>query len=296
MAQSNPLKRSASPTASNHATNNGNRKCAMLEPASQPAATQILGTEVSKKDIFPFLDLPGELRNRVYTLSLDWNRIHGPITAVETVHSEENQRSPEADYMQTQSRRRAAHEAAADALFKKLHTPPILLLNKQITAEALHILHQVPLIFTYRSVGDAYFGCYGYNIDTVDIDIYKYLFMNNDTLHQVREMHFIIKGEQPAVLNAGGAATGTPINGLHNMAWAELLLLINNCSPCSSARPTHSGGNLNKVVVEYNETWWIVSAAALQTKDFSSDLKDLAVFCCAETHEFFQWVVGESLA
>jgi hypothetical protein len=92
-----------------------------------------------------------ELRNNIYHRCLDWNRVKGPMNTLKHSLEEfhiENSPSPTSRYR--------FNEAEHNILFKKRQAPTILLLCKEVTSEALSILHDVPLQFDFEPMRRSY--------------------------------------------------------------------------------------------------------------------------------------------
>jgi hypothetical protein len=87
-----------------------------------------------------FLELPLELRNAIYSYWIQWPNLS------ETFRSFANWRSYKA---RCAEEKRTTLSARPD--FEEMTTPKVLLLSRKITAEALAILYQQPLILTLPS-------------------------------------------------------------------------------------------------------------------------------------------------
>lgn len=79
-----------------------------------------------------FLDLPGEIRALIYSYSLDPNEYVKGYRQVE-------------DQLAAHTDRSRGPSCTYPYLHVKLYTPSILLVNRQITKEALHSLRKIPL-------------------------------------------------------------------------------------------------------------------------------------------------------
>lgn len=79
-----------------------------------------------------FLDLPGEIRAIIYVCSLDPNEYVSGYRQVE-------------DQLSAHTDRTRGPSCTYPDLYPELYTPSILLLNRQITGEALYALHKIPL-------------------------------------------------------------------------------------------------------------------------------------------------------
>jgi hypothetical protein len=163
-------------------------------------------------NIFPFQKLPAgnvlidsrsahtdhrtfvtELCNNIYRRCLDWNRVKGPMDTLKHCLEEfhiENSPSPTSSYR--------FNEAEHNILFKKRQAPTILLLCKEVTAEALSILHDVSLQFDFEPMRRYY-----EIMDFVTMDpfkqkregnqpVFKWHMMSFPTIKQVRKVFFVV--------------------------------------------------------------------------------------------------------
>ncbi|KAF2422432.1 hypothetical protein EJ08DRAFT_479218 [Tothia fuscella] len=150
-----------------------------------------------------FLELPGELRNRVYDLALDWNNIYGPIATHNTINNDiaiQEIRNLARQQIRSRNQFQRNFEEVRSSFTHECRAPTILLLNKQITAEALPLLRKKPLVFRHCPGPASYHGLCLKEIHSRGADLDKnFRFMTDATLNQVRELHFIIK--TPRVLS-----------------------------------------------------------------------------------------------
>lgn len=79
-----------------------------------------------------FLDLPGEIRVIIYAYLLNPNDYLSGYRQIENLIAAHTDRS-------------RGPSCADPRLYVERYTPSILLLNRQITSEALHVLHRIPL-------------------------------------------------------------------------------------------------------------------------------------------------------
>jgi len=106
-------------------------------------------------DIFPFLSLPGELRNMIYGYAADWNdhdreraRVYAEIEERKKRFKKDPQRREELRNTLRATRNPITLATLGSELgieVPALSTSTILLLNRQVTAEALGILRARPL-------------------------------------------------------------------------------------------------------------------------------------------------------
>ncbi|KAK3079161.1 hypothetical protein LTS18_005586, partial [Coniosporium uncinatum] len=109
-------------------------------------------------DIFPFLSLPGELRNMIYGYAADWNdhnrvrtRVYAEIEERTKRFRKHPQRREELHNTLRAIRKPITLAILAGKLgiqVPALSTPIILLINRQVTAEALGVLRARPLTIT----------------------------------------------------------------------------------------------------------------------------------------------------
>lgn len=116
---------------------------AFCEPSISPIIDE--GTLQKYLIMFPFLDLPGEIRLIVYAHLLDPNEYVGGYRQIENLLAAETDRTrgPVCVYPRPHV---------------ECHTPPILLLNKLITMEALDALYKIPV--TLYSTPSSCFSVY----------------------------------------------------------------------------------------------------------------------------------------
>ncbi|KAF2418770.1 hypothetical protein EJ08DRAFT_666084 [Tothia fuscella] len=175
---------------------------------------------VSKAGIFPFLELPG-----------DWNRIHGAIEKTERAYISAPDHSISLPTI----------DEARTSLSGKCQTPTVLLINRQIKAEAVTILHQIPLVFDYRLQANAYLLMLRYHF------FESPPFMSKETVLQLREVRFRINppyGEHEGEDLAGLA------KGFH---WFRIFHL------CEAwLYHTNSLSNLIRLVIEVGKKKWTI--------------------------------------
>ncbi|KAF2428337.1 hypothetical protein EJ08DRAFT_699197 [Tothia fuscella] len=120
---------------------------------------------------FRVLDLPGELRNKIYSYCLDWNDINVSLSAlnaakerIQKAQDRLEERSPRirapntgenyypayarchyGRHLRDYSSTITPQSIISSLLPKQLTTPKVLLLNKQITTEAVAFLTLIPL-------------------------------------------------------------------------------------------------------------------------------------------------------
>ncbi|KAI9695969.1 MAG: hypothetical protein M1820_008310 [Bogoriella megaspora] len=153
---------------------------------------------------FPFFALPLELRNEIYSYAADWNDISVHIERFYDAVKDRKVHVPIRDVGYTKGNRLRSHwqdpkQFSRDERlrfarsiwikFRAMSTPTVLLLNRQITAEAIEILHKKPLSIPARTSSWK-------NIE--DMDCRKpclFDFISIDTLKKVRvvELHFDVK-------------------------------------------------------------------------------------------------------
>jgi hypothetical protein len=132
----------------------------MTVPTKQKVAASIEQTDTmsqntlfSKRDIFPFLNLPAEVRIRIYELTVDWNGMSTPLSNLRKFAPTDGQLDRErGSYPQKCTICGTFDGCDHPALYRLLRphcpqrsTPQMLLVCKQITHEALHELHKRPL-------------------------------------------------------------------------------------------------------------------------------------------------------
>lgn len=135
-----------------------------------------------------------ELRNFIYHYSLDWNRVQGPMDAIKrTIEA-----LPENDKDDVAARRDACI-VEHDALLNSRQTPTILLLCKQVTSEAVSILHDIPLTLNFKprdwvSRDQIFFVTerpYKAKEDK-RMPVFKWAMMSRTTIKQVKKATFFI--------------------------------------------------------------------------------------------------------
>ncbi|KAE9987246.1 hypothetical protein EG328_003379 [Venturia inaequalis] len=148
-----------------------------------------------RNGVFPFQDLPPELRNNIYHRALDWNRVQGPMDALK--HKIEEM----ANDTVTQVRlRKEAWITEHEALFQSRQTPTILLLCKHVTSEALSILHDVPLAIDFKPrTRHSRDGLIFYMTENPEearmenkMPVFKWAMMSLPTVKQVKKATFYI--------------------------------------------------------------------------------------------------------
>ncbi|KAF2422430.1 hypothetical protein EJ08DRAFT_701615 [Tothia fuscella] len=116
------------------------------EPSPELHGQISIFTEVGKYKI-SFLDLPGEIRNKIYENCVDWNYLAGPIKHIEHVYKREHRnRGGRVDGWEVRKQKKLG----------KRRPPIILLLNHQIKQEANGVMRRVPLDFLIT------FSCRGF--------------------------------------------------------------------------------------------------------------------------------------
>ncbi|KAF2428339.1 hypothetical protein EJ08DRAFT_735719 [Tothia fuscella] len=119
---------------------------------SHASMTPITTSYTRKPHIFRFMLLPTELRDVIYHSALDYNDINkltsaipknqGKTTTANPINKWKKQHhSPLPQYLLNKS----SVSSTITPFRRSLTTPTVLLLNKQITSEALSILHKKPL-------------------------------------------------------------------------------------------------------------------------------------------------------
>jgi len=118
------------------------------------ASKRIRAQQAQSEDVFPFLRLPAELRIKVYDYSLDWNDGIWHFSRVQKAL--ELRRISQGIKLLTDlelyKEGGAAYTVTMNINPKEfLHTPTILLLNRQISSEAKHVLHRKELVMDANS-------------------------------------------------------------------------------------------------------------------------------------------------
>ncbi|KAF1988372.1 hypothetical protein K402DRAFT_34251 [Aulographum hederae CBS 113979] len=98
------------------------------------------------KDIFPFLSIPGELRNMIYKFSVDWNDSQDRMAKLLEDTRSGKVPCPHIDNPIDDLPPPPGHLKHCPP-YPKHTTPTVLLINRQITGEALWVLHKKPLRF-----------------------------------------------------------------------------------------------------------------------------------------------------
>ena len=127
-----------------------------------------------KQMTISFLDLPRELRDIIYGLVCDWNNAISdytrPILKLERLKEQHS-----------------SYSGVTIPLPDRLSTPPLLLLNRQISSEAFEHLNKMPLVLPYYdrplpNLLDDYllWRLFGYNtlsrIPTIEVRVEPYMF------------------------------------------------------------------------------------------------------------------------
>ncbi|SMQ47997.1 unnamed protein product [Zymoseptoria tritici ST99CH_3D7] len=128
-----------------------------------------------------FYDLPRELRDTIYDMSLDWSTIS---TSINRVVPNKSMLFPAITY-------------------PKRTTPTILLLSKTTTSEALSVLHKKPLTLTFPAAHDLPNPSF--------LPVFNN-FISSTLLSNVRKLHITVESwEWLASLNAGFLSTLTKL-------------------------------------------------------------------------------------
>jgi hypothetical protein len=96
-----------------------------LRGLPEPVCTQL--KDHMQSPSLSFLDLPAEIRNQIYSDTLDWSDISKRFNRTMTLWTDKTKMP----------------------IYTPLTTPTVLVLNRQITSEALSILHNKPLHLTF---------------------------------------------------------------------------------------------------------------------------------------------------
>ncbi|KAF2418768.1 hypothetical protein EJ08DRAFT_702982 [Tothia fuscella] len=252
-------KRARSPTSTAiRKTTEALKKKTKIDGKSQPLVSEAY-VPLSKSEIFPFLQLPAEIRNKIYELTLNWNGIHNAIKSLEARYDDDND---ELAPLLTAGRSKL-HRQVLLHFMKRRQTPVILRLNIQITQESLAILHAIPLVFEFRVTRNAFEGIGWFSQGLGSIG---YPFMGSCTIRQLREVHFTV----PTPLHELEAATQLVAD--YNRYWIQLFRICGNWTGDNKSMTS----NLKKLVIRIGKTKWVIPArrksvfeAIIQTESIS---------------------------
>ncbi|KAE9992291.1 hypothetical protein EG327_009552 [Venturia inaequalis] len=141
--------------------------------------------ELPRENKSPFFELPRELRDQIYDLTLSYDGVQQRITSVPFAQSKEecdlpNSRRASALYM-LKSIKRSWREDTKDRA-----TPTVLLICKSITSEAMLRLHKKPLVLSTPPQ-----TCHYHDINPPTSSIIN-AFISKSTLRSVTRIHFVL--------------------------------------------------------------------------------------------------------